>query len=371
MKIRLPIYTVMHFLVDLTCIYRLYTSVRPLCLSRESWLAMAVLYNFLAFALPGVIGLLADLTDRTDSLAVLGCIFTAIPAWFSFATIPVVVLQGIGNGLFHVGVGRRVLLESGGKYAPAGIFISSGALGVFLGRYFRMQYLFVLQYGLAVILLVYAAVVLLFGMVHGRKEKGGETDGFFWKGQGNSSDMEGGLGEESEQNSVLKQKQKERLFTIPVYLILLVVILRSCYGTAVSYEWNNTALISLLFTGCIVAGKALGGVAADRLGLQRASLISLGGAAVTVLFSENSPFLGCLSILLFNMTMPLTLSLLHVYWKTYPGFAFGILMLALFIGTLPNIVIPGLTLSVQALCAICLCSMVGLLTAIGKEGGCA
>lgn len=344
MKLRLPIYTLMHFLVDLTCIYRLYVLVMPQSGPYENWLVMVVLYNFLAFALPGLVGAIADVADTSDSMAAVGCILVAIPAWISFHALPIVVLQGIGNGFFHVGAGRKVLLDSQGAFAPSGIFISSGAMGVFLGTIWKHEYRPTLSVCLAVSLLICACILFRFCCAQ-RKEKSGQRPV-----------MKTSVGE-------------ERFVTLPVLMILLVVILRSFYGTCVSYEWKNSVIRSFIFVACIVAGKALGGIVADWLGVRLTAIASVGGAAITVLFSEHSPFLGYISILLFNMTMPLTLSLIAGYWNRYPGFAFGILMVALFIGTLPDLILGDLCLSMPGLCIVSLISLLGLLLGIGRNRG--
>jgi hypothetical protein len=65
------------------------------------------------------------------------------------------------------------------------------------------------------------------------------------------------------------------------------------------------------------------------------------------------------------MTMPLTLSLLVKEMPRYPGFAFGFLMLALFLGTLP--VTPGgfhAFKSPAGLSILCLVSLVLLLAVL-------
>lgn len=346
MKKRLHFYTCMHFLTDLTCIYRLYAWIMPQSGTRENWILLVVLYNFLAFALPGLVGVIADLREQSDGLAAVGCVLAAvpflIPSSFSWAIWAAVLLQGVGNGFFHVGAGRKILLKSQGKYAPAGIFISSGAMGVFLGTTWRHSYRSGLMLGLALSLLVCAAFLFAFsrGKMPIEDDKKAQSD---------------------------TTARTARFLTIPVLMILLVVILRSFYGTVVSYEWKNSFMIRFLFASCIVAGKALGGIVADRIGVKAASVLSVGGAAVTVLFSAHSPLLGCISILLFNMTMPLTLSLLAEYWLEYPGFAFGMLMLALFIGTVPDLMGNGIVLPMWGLCAVSLVSLIGLLIGIGNR----
>lgn len=346
----LPLYTFIHFAVDLTCIFKLFSTVRPQTGSYEKWLAMVVLYNFLAFALPAFEGLAADLIRADLYVAAAGCALVGAAALISFPTLPVVILAGVGNGLFHIGAGRRVLVLADGKYSPPGIFISSGALGVFLGMSFAEQILHPLDYALAAVMFAAAVIFIVLDTAKGVRSRLEKQPDFA------ASD---------------RSAPSIRFLTPAVFMILFVVFLRSYYGTAVSYSWKNTFGISLIFTLCVVAGKALGGITADRIGIWKTSLFSLAAAAVTVLFSADLPFFGCISILLFNMTMPLTLTLLAQCWKPYPGMAFGVLMLALFAGTLPDAVFHSPKLPIPGLCIACIVSLVFMLAAIrfGRKHG--
>ena len=148
-------------------------------------------------------------------------------------------------------------------------------------------------------------------------------------------------------------------------LIFFVVIIRSYYGFAAKFSWNRGFVTGLIFTLCVVAGKFTGGILADKLGVKWASVISLGGAGLLALAAEVSPVAGCVSILLFNMTMPVTLVLLTDLWNELPGFAFGALMMALFLGTLPDMAwnIHWLS-SPVGLLILCMISLALLLGAI-------
>lgn len=79
-----------------------------------------------------------------------------------------------------------------------------------------------------------------------------------------------------------------------------------------------------------------------------------------------------LSILFFNMTMPLTLSFMHRVFEDKPGFAFGILMLALFLGTLPMMIWRNMSFSSHAgltfLCGISLLMMLAVIEIMKKCG---
>ena len=316
MKKRLAVFTVMHFAVDFATIFRMIATVLPQAPGGNDWLVLMIVYNFCAFALPAFLGLLSDVLDSDFLVAGTGCLLAGLSRFAWSAPLAVTRRAGVGNGLFHVGAGRRVLTFAEGRYADSGIFICSGAFGVFLGTSFGRTMVMPFDWILTAAMFAAAAVLFAFRIKEGRTVRKEEQ-------------AEGPV-----QNRV-------KLFTLPVFLLLAVVVLRSYYGTAVKYSWNNTFAMGLFFTVCIAAGKALGGIAADKIGVRAASVISLGGAAVTVLFSARIPAFGFLSILLFNRTMPLTLALLTAKWKNLPGFAFGILMLALFIGIIPALLVTG------------------------------
>lgn len=345
MNRRMPVYTVMHFLVDFACIFRLFSSLRPLASGRTHWLFMIVLYNFLAFALPALIGLVADIVDRNYYVAAAGCALVAAGGILLLPIEVPVILLGVGNGLFHVGIGRQVLADAEGRAAPPGIFICSGALGVFLGTTLGPRMLHPLDYILTASLAV-SAVLLLAGGIRDRKAAA-----------------------PAETEAAPKERGQSLTFrtflTVPALLVFIVVFLRSFYGYAVHYEWKSGFGIGLAFTLCIVAGKCLGGIAADRIGIRLTTVLSLAGSAAAVLFSADHMVWGCVSILLFNMTMPLTLTLLASFWKDWPGFAFGTLMLALFLGGVPAYLAGTVTLPMPWLCAVSLVSMALLLAALG------
>ena len=95
-------------------------------------------------------------------------------------------------------------------------------------------------------------------------------------------------------------------------------------------------MLSFLFTAGIVFGKMAGGFFGDRFGWMKTACVSLAGAALLFALAETSPVCGIAAVLLFNMTMPLTLSALALLYKDAVGLAFGMLTLALFLGTLPS-----------------------------------
>ena len=81
----------------------------------------------------------------------------------------------------------------------------------------------------------------------------------------------------------------------------------------------------------------LGGIIGDKIGFDKIS-ITLLISAVCFVFSFTNPIIGIIAILLFNMTMPITLICLSNIFDNNKGLAFGLLTLALFVGSVPTFI---------------------------------
>ena len=118
-------------------------------------------------------------------------------------------------------------------------------------------------------------------------------------------------------------------------LLTLVVALRSYMGFNQTLPWKGEGNWAVIVTVALVLGKAAGGFLCDWVGARKATILSLGLAAVCYLFSAN-PVCGTVAVFLFNMTMPITLWAAARLMPGGKGFAFGLLTFALFIGYLPS-----------------------------------
>lgn len=340
----LPFFTVIHFAVDLTCIYCVNALIPPRARDGGELLFYVVLYNLLAFALPVLLGIAADLVRRDRMFAAAGCLLISLAALSWRDPLLTVVIIGTGNGLFHIGAGREVLIRQGSRMSPSGIFISSGALGVFLGRYWGRSG-FALRHVFFILPLICGVLLLL--SIRERDDtatSAAPVPAYTGMKHPSLSDVPAFTG-----------MKLPVLCAVPVFA---VVFIRSYYGTLTKYDWNDTFLTGLIFTLCIVLGKMLGGIFADLASVRTASFLSLLIAGATALLSFRIPFFGCASVLLFNMTMPVTLSLMAGCIPSYPGAAFGVLMFALFLGTLPSMV-SGISVGASGagLCILCIISL--------------
>ena len=295
----LTLYSLAHFWVDLSCAFLVFRTMTD----SPDFALCLLLYNFCAFALQMPFGLLADRLNRNGAVAASGCGLVALAYLFPLPVLAAVT-AGVGNALFHLGGGIDVLSESRERAWALGIFVSPGALGLFIGTLWGKALSPALWLAPAGLLALAAVILWLCRRCFGSlRSRNAAVDVSAPNGYG---------------------------ALLPLFL---VVVLRSYMGMNQSFAWKAEWAIAL--TLALVLGKTAGGFAMDALGGRRASGWSLGLAAALYLFSAL-PLPGILAVFLFNMTMPVTL------WaaaKTMPGakgFTFGLLTFALFLGFLPS-----------------------------------
>ncbi len=301
----LAIYSCGHFLVDLSCAFLMFSVPT----SGTERLISLILYNFFAFAVQMPMGLVADKLNRNGAVASAGLIITLLA--FILAPVPIIcsVVLGLGNCLYHVGGGIEVLGFGDKKQWMLGVFVSPGAIGLFIGTMIANNKLWSIALGGVILFVLSAAVVLWLNYTYSLKAPSGNTE--------------------------LSVQTSGRAPIISFICLFLVVILRSYVGITLYTPWKNGILLSVLSVLGLAFGKAAGGLLADKFGAIRTAIVSLALSSVLFIFSENAVF-GILAIFLFNMTMPLTLFAMAKMFSGAKGFAFGCLTFALFLGCLPN-----------------------------------
>jgi FSR family fosmidomycin resistance protein-like MFS transporter len=105
-------------------------------------------------------------------------------------------------------------------------------------------------------------------------------------------------------------------------------------GLALDFAWKSSGHWGTTLVCAVVFGKTIGGFIADKFGVFKSALFSLGIAAFLFLLPQV-PIAGVTAILLFNMTMPITLWAMAKITPGAKGFAFGLLAFGLFLGFLP------------------------------------
>ncbi|NCC67200.1 MAG: hypothetical protein EOM14_03245 [Clostridia bacterium] len=298
------LFAISHFFVDFACAYAVFSGY----LGDGRWVTLLLIYNFCAFAAQMPLGIVADKFQKNRFVAIAGLLIVALSLFISGIPYLFAAVIGLGNALFHVGAGRDVLCASRGKFSALGIFVSPGAVGLFCGTLLgKADSAFpanMLSCVIAAVLLLLAAVIFL------------KLKDFHLRIQADPS------------------REKVPYIFFAALCLFTVVCLRSYVGMALSFPWKTTVWWSLGAVLALASGKALGGLLADRFGATRTSLVSLGLSAVLAVFWENHAC-GIASVLLFNMTMPISLGAIVRHMPARPGFGFGLLTFALFIGILP------------------------------------
>lgn len=317
------LYSILHMLVDGACALAM---LGTFTLRKDGYFAILI-YNFCAFAMQMPLGALLDAfrqTSRARRLdlplvtAVAGVLCTIL------GTLTHPAALGIGNALFHIGGGVGAIHEDsvrGWRGRGLGVFVAPGAFGLCLGSLLAKTGA---QKGALWAVCILMALVCA-GMVCQQHmappERWQRLEYLEHLGQN------GGM-----RNSV---RGKIRLASCCV----AVVMLRSYIGMAVTFPWkdhgNATVLCTIASVLAIVGGKAAGGFLAARFGSWNAAAASLLLAAFCYGCSAAMP-MGIAALFLFNITMPITLYLLYCAFPQMPGFAFGLLTFALFLGFLPK-----------------------------------
>ena len=301
----LLVYGIAHFLVDAVCIGVLFSLLHQQIFSDTVITYLFVIYNLLAFGLQVIIGFFVDNLKAPRSSALLGLILTGIAAVL-FVSLPVlaVVIAGIGNALFHVGGGIISLNLTPQKATAPGIFVAPGALGVMVGALLGKNGNFIAWPFLAAMA---ALSVLIFLVPKPAMYR---------------------------QQSEPTQKQAFKIEYI-IYLVLFVIAIRSLVGFAVVFPWKSDINLLVFLTLAVVLGKGLGGWLADKFGWTLTAVGSLVVSIPLLTLGAGIPVFGIIGMFLFNITMPVTLTMVSNMLPGRPGVAFGLTCAALVLGTLP------------------------------------
>lgn len=337
MKTSLISYTAAHFLVDFSCGYILYAMFAEGVIDAEAVALLFLLYNLLAFATQHLFGMLADAVKSNGRVfAVIGIALTAVGlAVGGKAPELTVCIIGIGNACFHVGGGIDSLTESRGM-TRAGIFVSSGALGIALGCKFGEK-LFLTPYHFILALAFIGAAVWL-----------------------NCTGVRKAIVVPQGDKTKMSAKTIIPASTPALLILIFAVLIRSYAGFAAQRPESDSSLIPLLIAAAAFAGKFAGGIAADLLGARRVGTVSLLCCVPLFYLGAESNLFFLAATFLFNIAMPITLVGAARKLPGHEGFVFGLTTLALFLGYFINCILP-----IGQTAALILIPLLSLIAAVG------
>ena len=308
-----------HFVVDFACVSTMLCAVsRVLGESGQDsleFVALSILlYDIVAFTLQLPVGIVLDKLDKNSYAALLS--YALVGAGVLISLFPVALLEwlavlllAVGNALFHSAGGLIVLNISQKHAGPSGIFIATGAIGVFLGTQSAQMERLQIAFSLLVLLFLCALITLVVQKVNKK----------YWNVHNVAFDIP-----KFSSNTLLA-----------IALLTLVVALRSYAGMVMAFPWKSEMLLLVLSILGVFAGKALGGVVADRIGFRTTAIFSLIAAATLFVPSWEMPPMGLLAVFFFNFTMSITLASLANILPNAKGTAFGLASFSLAVGALP------------------------------------
>ena len=294
-----------------------------------------VAYNFWELGSQPFFGLLVDRIPRPRTMALLGLavlsaglLFPTHLPWFAMT------LSGVGNTLFHVGMGVIAMRATPFSAAGPGLFIAPGAIGVAIARTWGADLLFPLW---PVVLLLLLPVALLIGLVPDRAVPPTQTP---------------------------EASRTPAWLLFAVGLLMVAVGLRSLVGLRVGAAFGASATWMLPLAVATLAGKGLGGLAADRIGFRTTAVATLAGSALLFLVATENLGLAMLAILLFQSLTGVTLAALWRLMPGRPGLAFGLNCTALFFGSLPVVTRQALPPDLGIDAALCLVAALAIWAAL-------
>lgn len=288
----LSVLTLLHFSVDGVCA----AVLASYALAEMDYAAIVFyfsLYNLIAFGGQWLAGLVLD--RKTGWIAGSFAVATGMLGLAMFQATGIMVqtiLLGLGNCIFHVAGGSLVLRSYDRTFRELGIFVSSGAIGLALGlNSYVPAYCFWLANLLGTMWLLLRAWPLAARQIAKPCSAAAQESG--------------------------RHPASSFALLVGPLALLLCVVLRGFAGS------GDPQAPVLLFPLVFATGKVLGGLVCDWCGYRKTVLLIFVTGCIALQLPDSLFGLALLT-LAFNMTMPLTLRLLHWGRVTSPGAMFGL-----------------------------------------------
>ena len=297
------LYFYIHFVTEVVCFYYLTKVTNG---SHFVWL-IPFIYDGLAFVPQALIGYISDKYPKIN-MGIIGMILLVISyivfIWLKLPTIVSLVIICLGNAFIHVSGAENTLKNSEGKLSHSAIFVGGGSFGVISGRLLAG-----IEFNMILIIPFILTMIPFILLADTYKGKSG-TKNF----------------------NYVKESINPHLVVI---LAVLVVIVRGYMGYGIPTSWNKTVTQTVILFCIMGVGKCLGGILSDAYGIRKVGIISTILAIPFLCLGNNLMIVSLLGVMMFSMTMPITLAILVSVLKHKSGLAFGLTTIGLFLGTAP------------------------------------
>ena len=297
------LYFYVHFILEVVCFFYLSRVTNN---SYYVWL-IPFIYDGMAFVPQSIIGYIYDKYSKIN-IGIIGVILLLIAyLLYSLTNISVfisLIILCLGNAFLHVSGAEATIKSSNGKLSPSAIFVSGGSFGVITGRLLSKSMINPL------ILIIPILSMIPFILISNKYINDNSSNKF----------------------NYVKESINPKLV---IFIAVLVVIIRGYMGYGIPTSWNKTVVQTIIFFITMGIGKALGGILSDLFGIRKVAIFSTLTAIPFLCFGDNVMVISLFGMMLFSMTMSITLAILVSELKESVGLAFGLTTIGLYLGTVP------------------------------------
>lgn len=285
----------------------------------------SILYDFIAFVPQGIFGILLDENKKFHPLIIGVSLATIslILLMFNSPFVLTIISIGLGNALIHISGAEKTLKDGNGQMTPVALFVGGGSFGVILGKIF-FEYEINIAFVFVILLSILIAAIFL-----PKDDK-----------------------QSVSKKPIFDYSNKSINPILIIVLAVFVVIIRSYIGYGIPTSWNKKLYQSILLYVFMGLGKCLGGILIDRIGIKWTSLISTIGSIPFLIFGDTIMPISIIGVMLFSMTMAITLAILCSTMPRYLCGAFGLTTIGLFIGSIPSFLLKPLDKNVNIILII-------------------
>ncbi len=307
------------------------------------WL-IPFIYDALAFVPQGIIGYINDLFPKINT-GIIGVVLFVIAYILYILKLPylylILIIICLANAFLHISGAEATLRSSKGKLSHPAIFVGGGSFGVIIGKLLATM---AISPWIIMFLIITMIPFVLLGNTYITEKK------------------------------VVSYDYANK--NISPYMIILlatfIVVIRGYIGYGIPTSWNKTTLQTILLFFSMGIGKCLGGILSDVYGVKKVGILSTLLAIPFLAFGDNIMIISLIGVMLFSMTMSITLALIVSILKSKPGLAFGFTTIGLFLGTVPiffiNITSLWLNIVLIAVASM-ICALIFNVIVKSKEAG--
>lgn len=317
-------YFLVHFSVEYVCFSLIFRYLR---MPGFTAFYATLLFDMIAFLPQGLIGAWNRRCRRLNIGLIGVALMAAATLLFilEVALYPAVILLALGNAFLHEAGAIATTAVSGGKLAPGAIFVSGGSFGLILGQTWGGTALPLWPLWLA---LAFIAVLVT-------------VTNPVW------------LREDAEYPK-FDLVRREAGFEAVLIISFIVVAVRSFVGYAIPISWKKELWQAFLLFFIMGAGKAAGGILADRFGARPVGVGSTLLCIPFLLFGKDTMVVSVFGVFLFSMTMSITFGMLLSIIEDNPGLAFGVTTAGLAVGILPVFIFGSFSFVVNCILVVSL-----------------